>query len=115
MESFILVFIHFKAVWQLLLVLNPWDELLKFNSNIGSMIERKTSWTSLSFIDGIPKGLNLPAFPGLGINNSLTPSQANLLVKTASLSYSILFLVRSVILSLSGPGVLAPLFFLSFK
>lgn len=80
---------------------------------MGSMIVRITSCTSLSFIEGIPKGLNLPGFPGLGISISLTPVHEKLLVKTASLISNIFFLVIESIIPSSGPGVSAPLLLFS--
>lgn len=78
-------------------------------------MERMTSWTNLSLIVGIPKGLVFPGFPGFGIMTCLTPIQIYSLCSTASLTSNILFLVSASMFSESGPGVSDPLFCFSFR
>ena len=114
-ESFICVLIHFRAVWHPLLGLNPCDWLLKFNSNMGSIIVLTTSCTSLSFIAGIPRGLFFPGFPGLGIMTSLTPTQSYSLLITICFISSILAFVNVSIPLRSGAGLPDPLFFFNLR
>lgn len=112
---FMKVFAHFRPVWQLRFGLKPCDWSLKLSSKIGSMMDLTTSWTSLSFIEGIPSGLIFPGFPGLGIITRLTPVHSYCLCRTASLISSIFFFVRLSIFFRSGPGVFDPLFCLSLR
>lgn len=64
---------------------------------------------------GIPKGLNLPGLPALGIINSFTPVHANLFWSTASRSSNIFVLIKESMICPSGPGVFDPLLPLSLR
>jgi hypothetical protein len=114
-ESFILVLMNLRAVWQPLLGLKPNEESKKVTSNIGSIMDLTTSCTNLSFIDGIPRGRIIPCFSGLGFRSCLTPFHLYSLFNTASFNSSIFLLVKESMLLGSGTGVFDPLFLLSFK
>lgn len=66
---------------------------------MGSIIDLRTSCTSLSFIEGIPNGLVLPGFPRFGISILRVPVHWYLPVSTLSRISNILFLVIELIAS----------------